>query len=76
MAIIATIDAERKLRIPDEWARDFTPATQVEVEGCKGGLLVKPLNKTRLQAALERKVKMHEPTCLDLSDLDMDAVGW
>ena len=38
--------------------------------------MVKPLPKTPLQAALERKVLMNRPCHLDLADMDMDALGW
>ncbi len=74
--MIATIDQKRRLQIPEEWASEFAPKVEVELEHCDEGLLVKPLRKSPLRAALEHKVSMQQPVCLDLSELDMDLLGW
>ncbi len=37
---------------------------------------LKPVPEVPMQAALERKLPMNRPSHLDLSDVDMDALGW
>ena len=55
---------------------EFGPEHEVELIRCPEGILVKPLPKTPVQAALERKLPMQRPSQLDLADIDMDALGW
>ncbi|MBI2877082.1 MAG: hypothetical protein HYY20_09400 [Candidatus Tectomicrobia bacterium] len=74
--IITKIEPDRRLRIPEELGEEFMPEQEVELVRCEEGLLVKPLGKTPLEVALQRKVMMHQPTHLDLSDMDMDTLGW
>jgi hypothetical protein len=76
LSIVTRIDPDRRLRIPDELGEEFAPEREVELVPCAEGVLVKPVRKTRLAMALERKVTMNQPTHLDLSDMDMDAIGW
>jgi len=64
------------LRIPAEWGEEFGPEHEVELIRCEEGILVKPLPKTPMQSALERKLPMNRPTHVDLADIDMDALGW
>ncbi len=59
-----------------DWGEEFGPEHEVELVRCKEGILVKPLRRTPVQAALERKLMMNRPSHLDLADLDMDALGW
>jgi hypothetical protein len=75
-SVVIRIESGRCLRIPAEWGEEFGPEHEVELIRCKEGILVKPLPKTPLQAALERKLQMNRPTHLDLADIDMDALGW
>ena len=75
-SIVTRIESDRRLRIPDEWGEEFAPEHQVELVRCDAGILVKPLPKTSVQGALERKLVMNRPTHLDLADMDMDALGW
>lgn len=75
-SIVTIIESGRRLQIPAEWGDEFGPEHQVELVRCQEGILVKPLAKTPLQAALERKLAMNRPTHLDLADFDMDALGW
>ncbi len=74
--IVTRIEPGRKLHIPDEWGEEFAPEQEVELVRCEEGVLVKPVCKTPLEIALQRKVVMNQPTHLDLSDVDMDALGW
>lgn len=74
--VVTRIDSDRRLRIPAEWGEEFGPEHAVELSRCEEGILVKPLPRTPLQAALERKLQMNRPTHLDLADIDMDALGW
>jgi hypothetical protein len=75
-SIVTRIEADRRLPLPPEWGDEFGPEHEVELVRCAEGILVKPLPKMRVQAALERKLPMNRPTHLDLADLDMDALGW
>jgi hypothetical protein len=75
-SVVTRIESDRRLRIPAEWGEEFGPEHEVELVRCKEGILVKPLPKTPVQAALERKLPMNRPNHLDLADLDMDALGW
>jgi hypothetical protein len=75
-SLVTRIDSDRRLRIPAEWGDQFGPDHDVELIRCEVGILVMPLPKTPVQAALERKLVMNRPTHLDLADLDMDALGW
>jgi hypothetical protein len=74
--IVTRIESDRRLRIPAEWADEFGPEQEVELVRCEEGILVKPLPKTPVQAALARKLLMNRPSHLDLADMDMDALGW
>ena len=74
--VVTRIESGRRLRIPAEWGEEFAPEHEVELVRCDEGILVKPLPKTPLQAALERKLLMNRPSQLDLADMDMDAQGW
>ena len=76
MSLVARIDADRRLQIPDEWGEQFGPEQQVELVPCEDGMLVKPIRRVSLAEVLRRKVNMDRPTNLDLSDLDMDKFGW
>jgi hypothetical protein len=75
-SIVTRIESGRRLRIPAEWGDEFGPEHEVELVRCEEGILVKPLPKTPLLAALERKLPMNRPSHLDLADMDMDALGW
>jgi hypothetical protein len=75
MSRIATIDADRRLRIPEEWGDAFAPEQEVELVRCEEGVLVRPRSRTPLAEVLRQKVKMGRATHLDLSDLDMDEFG-
>jgi hypothetical protein len=75
-SVVTRIESDRRLRIPHEWGEEFAPEQQVELVRCEAGILVKPLAKTRMQVALERKLMMNRPTHLDLADIDMDVLGW
>jgi hypothetical protein len=75
-SVVTRIESDRRLRIPAEWGEEFGPEHAVELVLCKEGILVKPMPKTPVQAALERKLSMNRPTHLNLADLDMDALGW
>ena len=75
-SVVTQIESGRRLRIPAEWGEEFGPEHEVELIRCKEGILVKPLPKTPVQAALERKLPMNRPTHLDLADMDMDVLGW
>ena len=72
MGVVARLDSERKLRLPEEWSEQFPPDQEVEMELCDDGVLVKPVRETPLQRALRRKFKINRPSHLDLSDLNMD----
>jgi hypothetical protein len=74
-SVVMRIESGRQLRIPD-WGEEFGPEHEVELIRVEVGILVKPLPKTPVQAALARKLPMNRPTHLDLSDLDMDALDW
>jgi hypothetical protein len=74
--MVARIDAERRVRLPDEWGDEFAPDQEVELLRREDGVLLRPLRPSRLQAALQRKFKMNQPALLDLSDVDMDTVAW
>ena len=74
--MITKLDAERKLLLPREWAVEFGAKQEVELVRCADCVLIKPLSRNALQTALKRKVAMNQHTQLDLSDLDMDALGW
>lgn len=74
--MVTKIDADRRLQIPDEWGEQFGPEQQVELVPCEEGMLVKPIRRLSLMEVLQRKVKMDRPTHLDVSDLDMDELGW
>jgi hypothetical protein len=73
---VTRIDSGRRLRIPPEWGEEFGPEHKVELVRCEDGILVKPVPRTPVQAALERKLQMNRPTHLDLVDVDMDVPGW
>ena len=75
-SIVTQIESDGRLRIPDDWGDGFAPEREVELVRCEEGILVKPLLKTAMQRALERKLPMSHPTHLDLADLDMDQFGW
>jgi len=75
-SVVTRIEPGRRLCIPAEWGDEFAPEHQVELVRCEAGILVKPLPKTPVQVALERKLMMNRPTHLDLADLDMDMFGW
>jgi hypothetical protein len=75
-SVVTRIESGRRLRIPAEWGDEFGPEHEVELVRCEEGFLVKPLPKTPVQAALERKLRMNRPSHLDLADMDMDALGW
>jgi hypothetical protein len=53
-SVVTRIESDRRLRIPTEWREEFGPEHEVELVRCKEGILVKPLPKTPVQAALER----------------------
>jgi hypothetical protein len=74
--VVTRIDSDRRLLILADWGEEFEPEHEVELTRCKEGILVKPLAKTPLQTALERKLPMNRPSHLDLAALDMDALGW
>jgi hypothetical protein len=76
MSPLITIDADRRVRIPEEWGEEFAPEQQVELVRCEDGLLLKPVHRTPLTEVLRDKLEMGRPTHLDLSDLDMDELGW
>jgi hypothetical protein len=75
-SVVMRIESGRCLHIPAEWGEEFGPEHEVELVRCKDGILVKPLPKTPVQAALERKLPMNRPSQLDLAGLDMDELGW
>ena len=75
-SVVSRIESDRRVRIPVEWGEEFEPENEVELIRCKEGILLKPLSKTPMQAALERKLIMNRPIHLDLADIDMDALGW
>jgi hypothetical protein len=74
--VVTRIESGRRLRIPADWGEEFGPEHEVELIRCAEGILVKPLPRTPLQAALERKLPMNRPSLLDLANIDMDALGW
>jgi hypothetical protein len=76
VSLMIRIDADRRVRIPEEWGDEFAPEQQVELVRCDEGLLVKPLRRTPLAEVLRQKVNMGRPTHVDLSDLNMDELGW
>jgi len=76
MAIITHIDSERRLRLPDEWGEEFPPDQEVELVHSDEGVLVKPVRRNALQAALDRKFPMNRPSQIDLPEFDADAMGW
>jgi len=75
MGVITRLDAEGKLRLPEEWREEFPPEQEVELEHGPDGVLVKPLRRSALDTALRRKFRMNRPSHLDLSGLDMDDLG-
>jgi hypothetical protein len=75
-SVVTRIESGRRLSIPADWGEEFGPEHQVELIRCQEGILVKPLAKTAMQAALERKLPMNRPSHLDLAGLDMDVLGW
>lgn len=74
--IFTRIESDGRLPIPYEWGEEFAPEHEVELVRCEEGILIKPLSRTPLQAALERKLPTNRPTHLDLADMDMDTLGW
>jgi hypothetical protein len=74
--VVTRIEPGRRLLIPAEWGEEFGPEHEVELVRCAEGILVKPLPRTPVQAALERKLPMNRPSHLDLADMDMDELGW
>jgi hypothetical protein len=76
MSHITSIDSHRRLLIPEECGEEFAPEQPVELVRCEDGLLIRPLPASRLADVLRRKVSMNQPTHLDLSDLNMDEIGW
>ncbi len=60
-SVVTRIESGRRLRIPAEWGDEFGPEHEVELIRCEEGILVKPLPKTPVQAALERKLPMNRP---------------
>jgi bifunctional DNA-binding transcriptional regulator/antitoxin component of YhaV-PrlF toxin-antitoxin module len=75
MGVVTRLDAEGRLRLPEEWRDEYPPEQEVELEHGPDGLLVRPIRRSPLDAALRRKFRMNRPSHLDLSDLDMDALG-
>ncbi len=75
-SIVTRIESDRRVRIPADWGEEFGPEHEVELVRCEEGILVKPLPRTPLQAALEKKLPMNRPSHLDLADIDMDTLGW
>jgi hypothetical protein len=76
VSLVTKIDADSRLRIPDEWREQFGPEQLVELVPCEDGMLVRPIRRASLTEVLRQKVTMVRPTHLDLSDLDMDEFGW
>lgn len=76
MHLVTKIDADRRLRIPEDWGDEFAPDQEVELVRHEDGVLIRPVRKTDLATVLKRKFKMNRPVYLDLSDLDMDELGW
>lgn len=75
-SIVTKIESDRRLKIPAEWGDEFGPDDEVELVRCENGILIKPIPKLPLHAALKQKFPMNRPTALDLADIDMDALGW
>lgn len=75
-SVVIKIEPDRRLQIPEEWGDEFAPEHVVELVRCDEGILVKPLPKMPVQAALQKKVAMNRPTHLDLAEVDMDEMGW
>lgn len=76
MSLVTKIDANSRLRIPDEWREQFGPEQPVELVPCEDGILVRPIRRALLTDVLRQKVTMVRPTHLDLSEVDMDEFGW
>lgn len=75
-SVVIKIEPDRRLQIPAEWGDEFAPEHEVELVRCDEGILVKPLPKMPVQAALQKKLAMNRPTHLDLAEVDMDEMGW
>ena len=75
MAIIARMEPDGRLRLPDAWSDEFPPDQEVELVRSDEGVLVKAVRRMSIQAALKRKLPMNRPSHLDLADLDMDSLG-
>lgn len=76
VGMITRVDSERRLRLPEEWSEEFPADQDVELVQCDEGVLLRPVRQTALQAALERTFPMNRPSHLDLSDLNMDTLGY
>jgi len=75
VTVIARIDADGRLQLPQEMRQRFAPDQEVELVPCRDGVLLKPRRPASLAEVLKRKVSMHQPTHLDLSEIDMDVLG-
>lgn len=75
-SVVTRIEPDRRLPLPADWGDEFGPEHEVELVRCAEGILIKPVSKMPLQAALEDKLQMNRPTHLDLADVDIDALGW
>ncbi len=76
MGVVTRVDAEGRIRIPEQWGDDFGPDREVELERRPEGLLIRPRRRLTMAEALRQKYPMRDPACLDLSRLDMDDFGW
>lgn len=73
--VVVRIDADRRLRIPEEMGEEYSPGAEVSIERCDGGWMIKPLPRKTLAEVFAETIPMRQPTQLDLSDLDMDEMG-
>lgn len=75
-SVVTKIEPDGRLQIPGDWGDEFGPEHEVELVRCEEGILVRPLPKMAVEAALKKKLAMNRPTHLDLADIDMDDLGW
>ena len=67
-----TLETEYKIRLPLDWVKELGLESGVVLERTDGGILIRPYTAQTWDEIYAKKLKMGEPSALDLSEVSGD----
>ena len=67
-----TLETEYKIRLPLDWVKELGLESGVVLERTDGGILIRPYTAETWDEIYAEKLKMGEPSALDLSEVSGD----